>query len=268
MQRSDFSYDLPPDLIAQHPPAVRGASRLLYLNSPLNAVKDLQFNDLKELLLPGDLLVFNDTRVIPARIMGVKSSGGKVEILVERILDQRRVLAHVRASKAPRAGGRLIFNGVEADVLGRHGDLFELRFCEQGENMHSPLEILERIGEVPLPPYIHRPSAEDGVQTEDQERYQTVYARHSGAVAAPTAGLHFDRPLLEQLQAMGVQSAFVTLHVGAGTCHPVRAEHIEDHAMHAECVQVIAAVCEQLRAARARGADGARACSGAVMAPR
>lgn len=264
MQRSDFSYDLPPELIAQHPPAVRGASRLLYLNSPLNAVKDLQFNDLKELLLPGDLLVFNDTRVRPARLLGEKASGGKVEVLIERILDQHRVLAHVRASKAPHAGGRLIFQGVEAEVLGRHDDLFELGFYSTGHGTgydpesntgadpRSLLEILEQIGHVPLPPYIHRPASQAD-QAEDQERYQTVYARHPGAVAAPTAGLHFDQPLLEHLSTMGVHSAFVTLHVGAGTFRPVRAERIEEHVMHAEYVNVSAAVCEQVRATRVRG---------------
>ncbi len=253
MQRRDFYYDLPPDLIAQHPPEVRGASRLLYLDSPASAVRDLQFNDLKELLFPGDLLVFNDTRVIPARLLGVKSTGGKVEVLVERILDQRRVLAQVRASKAPRAGGRLIFNGVEAEVLGRQGDLFELCFYHSSGTEERPLmEILEQIGHVPLPPYIHRPASQAD-QAEDRERYQTVYARHPGAVAAPTAGLHFDQPLLEQISAMGVHSAFVTLHVGAGTFKPMRAEQIEDHVMHAEYVRVSATVCEQVRATRARG---------------
>ncbi len=260
MQRRDFHYDLPPTLIAQHPPAVRGTSRLLHLKVPDGTVEDLQFNHLKALLLPGDLLVFNDTRVIPARLLGVKSSGGKVEVLVERILDQRRVLAHVRASKAPRAGGRLIFNDVEVEVLGRHGDLFELGFDDSGydarhdagSNARSLLEILEHIGHVPLPPYIHRAAPHEN-QADDRERYQTVYARHSGAVAAPTAGLHFDQPMLEQISAMGVHSAFVTLHVGAGTFQPVRAERIEDHVMHAEYVHVSAAVCEQVRATRARG---------------
>ncbi len=252
MQRRDFHYDLPPALIAQHPPAVRGASRLLHLKALDGTVEDRQFNNLKELLLPGDLLVFNDTRVIPARLLGVKSSGGKVEVLVERILDQRRVLAHVRASKAPRAGGRLIFNGVEVEVLGRHGDLFELGFDNSGGSACSLLEILEQIGHVPLPPYIRRAAPQEN-QADDRERYQTVYARHPGAVAAPTAGLHFDQPLLEQISAMGVHSAFVTLHVGAGTFQPVRAERIEDHVMHAEYVHVSAAVCEQVRATRARG---------------
>lgn len=247
MQRSDFYYDLPSTLIAQYPPAVRGASRLLCLKGPNGTLEDRQFNDLKELLLPGDLLVFNDTRVIPARLLGIKSSGGKVEVLVERILDQQRVMAQVRASKAPRVGGRLIFNGVEVEVLGRQGDLFELGFYTTGDN-HSLLEILDRIGHVPLPPYIDR-----AVHYNDQERYQTVYARYPGAVAAPTAGLHFDKPLLAHISDMGVHSAFVTLHVGAGTFQPMRTERIEDHVMHAEYVQVSAAVCEQVRATRARG---------------
>lgn len=244
MQRSDFYYDLPPDLIAQHPPAVRGVSRLLCLKGWEGVLEDRQFNDLKDILLPGDLLVLNDTRVIPARLLGVKSSGGKVEALVERVLDEHRVLAHLRASKPPRASGCLIFDGVEVEVLGRQGDLFELRFADP----RPVLEILAQIGHVPLPPYINRPS-----HAEDQERYQTVYACRPGAVAAPTAGLHFDQTLLEQLRAKGVRTAFVTLHVGAGTFQPVRAERIEDHRMHAEYVEVSAAVCEQVRTTRAQG---------------
>lgn len=244
MQRSDFYYDLPPDLIAQHPPAVRGVSRLLCLKGWEGVLEDRQFNDLKDILLPGDLLVLNDTRVIPARLLGVKSSGGKVEALVERVLDEHRVLAHLRASKPPRAGGHLIFDGVEVEVLGRQGDLFELRFADP----RPVLEILAQIGHVPLPPYINRPS-----HAEDQERYQTVYACRPGAVAAPTAGLHFDQTLLEQLRAKGVRTAFVTLHVGAGTFQPVRAERIEDHRMHAEYAEVSAAVCEQVRTTRAQG---------------
>jgi S-adenosylmethionine:tRNA ribosyltransferase-isomerase len=266
MQRSDFYYDLPPGLIAQHPPTLRGESRLLHLDGGTGAVQDLQFNDLTQLVRPGDLLVFNDTRVIPARLWGVKASGGKVEVLIERILDECRVWAHVRASKAPRPGGRLIFQGIEAEMLGRQGDLFELRFdmpdnrgggavgasTPQGSSPRSLLDILEQIGQVPLPPYIHRPGSPPD-PAEDRERYQTVYARHPGAVAAPTAGLHFDTPLLARLRAMGVHSAFVTLHVGAGTFQPVRAERLEDHLMHVEYVRVDAAVCEQVRAARARG---------------
>lgn len=244
MQRRDFHYDLPDELIAQHPPEVRGASRLLCLGEG-SVPEDRRFEELPDLLRPGDLLVFNDTRVIPARLFGVKSTGGKVEVLVERVLDEHRVLVQVRASKPLRAGGLLMLEGqVEAEALGRHDDLFELRFNEP----RSVFAILEKIGRMPLPPYIAR-----AAEREDSERYQTVYARRPGAVAAPTAGLHFTDPLLAQINAMGVQTAFVTLHVGAGTFQPVRSEHVEDHRMHSEYVEVSATVCEQVRATRARG---------------
>ncbi|MFZ5593481.1 MAG: tRNA preQ1(34) S-adenosylmethionine ribosyltransferase-isomerase QueA [Pseudomonadota bacterium] len=244
MQRSDFYYDLPEELIAQHPPAVRGDSRLLYLGAG-QVREDRHFAELADMLGPGDLLVFNDTRVIPARLFGVKPTGGRVEVLVERVLDARRLLAHVRASKPPRPGGRLILEGeVEAVVLGRHGDLFELRF----DDPRPVFAVLDEIGHIPLPPYIARAEEE-----ADCERYQTVYARRPGAVAAPTAGLHFTQTLLQALAGRGVETAFVTLHVGAGTFQPVRAERIEDHRMHAEYVEVSAAVCEQVHAARACG---------------
>lgn len=244
MQRRDFHYELPEELIAQHPPEVRGASRLLCLGEG-GAPEDHRFEELPDLLRPGDLLVFNDTRVIPARLFGAKPTGGKVEVLVERVLDEHRILAQVRASKPLRTGGLLMLEGqVEAEMLGRQGDLFELRFNDP----RSVVAILDMIGHMPLPPYITR-AAEGG----DSERYQTVYARRPGAVAAPTAGLHFTDPLLAQISAMGVQTAFVTLHVGAGTFQPVRSERVEDHRMHSEYVEVSAAVCEQVRATRARG---------------
>lgn len=245
MRRSDFHYELPQELVAQYPLPERGASRLLCLDGVKEGIEDRSFGALPELLRPGDLLVFNDTRVIAARLLGTKPSGGKVEVLVERMLDEHRVLAHVRASKPPKPGGRLLLEGqLQVTVLERHGDLFELRF----ERSEPVSRILEDVGRIPLPPYISRPA-----EASDRERYQTVYASRPGAVAAPTAGLHFDRPMLERLEAMEVESAFVTLHVGAGTFQPVRVEDIEQHVMHAERVEVSTAVCEKVRAARARG---------------
>ncbi len=244
MLRRDFHYLLPPERIATHPPVCRSASRLLQL-APGGACHDRHFTDLPELLQAGDLLVFNDTRVIPARLHGHKDSGGKVEVLVERLLGQHGALAHVRSSKSPRPGTLLqLEGGIVAEVEGREDDLFRLRFA--GEP--SALELLEQHGHMPLPPYIDRADA-----PADRERYQTVYAREPGAVAAPTAGLHFDEALLTQLRSRGVEFGYVTLHVGAGTFQPVRAERIEDHRMHAEVVDVGPRVCEQITAARARG---------------
>jgi len=245
MRRRDFYFELPEELIAQQPLPQRSASRLLALDGDSGRLWDLQFNDLPDLLRPGDLLVFNDTRVIPARLYGHKVSGGKIEILIERLLDEYRALAHVRASKSPRVGARLVLaGGVLVTVLGRQGDLFELGFA----GTQPLLEILDRHGDVPLPPYIVRPA-----DAGDADRYQTVYARRPGAVAAPTAGLHFDQPLLDRLAGVGVRQEFVTLHVGAGTFQPVRAERIREHRMHAELAEVNAHVCEQVRAARAQG---------------
>ena len=245
MLRRDFHYTLPPDRIAHQPTARRSASRLLRL-APDGGCHDLRFGDLPDLLRPGDLLVFNDTRVIPARLHGHKrGSGGKVEVLVERLLDERRVLAHVRASKAPVPGTVLELEGaLQARVEGREAELFRLEFA--GDEAVQVL--LEHHGHMPLPPYIQRPD-----EPGDRERYQTVYARTPGAVAAPTAGLHFDAELLERLQASGVEFAYVTLHVGAGTFQPVRAERVEDHRMHAERVEVDAEVCARIEATRARG---------------
>ena len=243
MQRSDFNFELPEALIAQHPPKVRGDSRLLVLDGADGSVVDRDFRDLPDLLQAGDLLVFNDTRVIPARLFGHKASGGKVEVLVERILDEHRVLAHVRASKSPRAGGRLLLEeAVEVEVLGRDGALFELAFPE------PVLEVLNRVGRMPLPPYIEREAGSD-----DDERYQTVYARKAGAVAAPTAGLHFDQTMLDKLQAMGVALAYVTLHVGAGTFQPVRVDDIRQHQMHSEYLEVSAETVAAIEATKARG---------------
>ena len=243
MRVADFHFDLPEAQIARHPLAERSGSRLLVLDGPTGALAHRRFPDLLEYLRPGDLLVFNDTRVIPARLFGQKASGGKLEILVERVLDERRVLAHVRASKSPKPGSRILLeDGSGAEMLARHDALFELRFDE------PVLGLLERIGHMPLPPYIDRPD-----EAADRERYQTVYASKAGAVAAPTAGLHFDEALLEAIAAKGVERAFVTLHVGAGTFQPVRVERIEEHHMHSEWLEVSPAVVEAVAACKARG---------------
>ncbi|MCU0808609.1 MAG: tRNA preQ1(34) S-adenosylmethionine ribosyltransferase-isomerase QueA [Candidatus Contendobacter sp.] len=245
MRRQDFYYDLPPELIAQQPPARRGDSRLLTLDGASGELGDRWFRNLPELLQPGDLLVFNDTRVIPARLFGRKASGGRFEILIERLLDERRALVHLHASKSPKPGGALRFDaGFTATVLGRHGELFEISL----DGDEPWLALLERHGQTPLPPYIRRPPT-----PEDRERYQTIYARQPGAVAAPTAGLHFDQELLDRLAEQGIEQVFVTLHVGAGTFQPVRVEHIEEHVMHGEWIEVGAATCERIAAARARG---------------
>ncbi|WP_144947121.1 tRNA preQ1(34) S-adenosylmethionine ribosyltransferase-isomerase QueA [Pseudomonas oryzihabitans] len=243
MHVADFHFDLPESLIARHPLAERRGSRLLVLDGPSGELSHRHFADLLGYLRPGDLMVFNDTRVIPARLFGQKASGGKLEILVERVLDEERVLAHVRSSKSPKPGSRILIDGgAEAEMVARHEALFELKFAE------PVLPLLERVGHMPLPPYIDRPD-----EAEDRERYQTVYARNAGAVAAPTAGLHFDEPLLEAIRAKGVATAFVTLHVGAGTFQPVRVERIEDHHMHREWLQVDQAVVDAVAACRAQG---------------
>jgi S-adenosylmethionine:tRNA ribosyltransferase-isomerase len=245
MQRSDFHYLLPEALIAQRPLRERSHSRLLVLDGASGLMQDLVFSDLADLLAPDDLLVFNDTRVIPARLFGHKDSGGRVEVLVERLLDEHRVLAHLRASKSPRPGGRLRLEGnVEVEVVAREGDLFQLLFHD-GRPL---LTILEQHGHMPLPPYIER---ED--EAVDRERYQTVYARRAGAVAAPTAGLHFDEPMLNKLRVKGVNMTTVTLHVGAGTFQPVRVADIHQHRMHAEWLEVSEEVCSQVRHTREQG---------------
>jgi S-adenosylmethionine:tRNA ribosyltransferase-isomerase len=243
MRRSDFHYDLPPELIAQHPAAQRTGSRLLHVDTAKQTLSDLRFPELLSLLRPADLLIFNDTRVIPARVLGAKPTGGQVEILLERILEGRRILAHVHASKALRAEVPvLLLGGVEARFIGRHEDLFELELST------DPLEFFEKHGAMPLPPYIERAAAED-----DASRYQTVYAREDGAVAAPTAGLHFDNEMLAQCRALGVQMAYVTLHVGAGTFQSIRVEDLNQHRMHSERVIVSESVCNAVKSTRARG---------------
>jgi len=245
MQLTDFHYDLPDELIARFPLAERSASRLLCLDRKTGAITHRQFRDLAELLEPGDLLVCNNSRVIAARLVGQKASGGKVEILVERVLDAKRILAQVRASKTLKPQGVIILStDVRFTTLQRHDDLFELQ-CEDDRHV---LEVIEALGQVPIPPYFARAS-----QACDKERYQTIYAEHRGSVAAPTAGLHFDADLLSHLRTKGVEIGFVTLHVGAGTFASVRVADITQHRMHAEYIEVSAALCEQIRATKARG---------------
>ncbi len=245
MQLSDFDYHLPEHLIAKTPAATRTGSRLLSHDGPTGELIDQHFTDLLAALNSGDLMVFNNTRVIPARVFGAKLSGGKIEMLVERVISPTRVNAHVRSSKSPKPGSQLLLGDeVLVTVLGRDGDLFVIDFPED----QPVIEVLERIGHMPLPPYIDR--ADDA---NDQERYQTVYNQHKGAVAAPTAGLHFDDAMLAAIQAKGVQLAFVTLHVGAGTFQPVRVENVKEHVMHAEYMIVDEATCEAVRQTKAAG---------------
>ncbi len=245
MQRTDFQFDLPDELIAQFPAQQRSASRLLSLNGRTGDLADKQFTDIIDLLDPKDLLVFNNTKVIPARLLGQKDSGGKIEILVERIIDEHRVLAHLKSSKSPTAGRRLLIeNALDIKVLGRQGALFELRV----DSELSATEALQKYGRLPLPPYIERE-----VDQADFERYQTVYAQHIGAVAAPTAGLHFDQDILETLSQKGIETAEITLHVGAGTFQPVRVDDIQTHQMHSERMIVTDEVVNKVEAVRQRG---------------
>ena len=245
LKKSDFHYELPRELIAQEPLPERSASRLLLVDAPRQALADHRFQELPELLRPGDLLVFNDTRVLPARLFAHKPSGGAVEVMLERVTGTHTATAMLGVSHKPHDGDTILLNdGTPVRVTGRDGQFFALRFEGQ-----EPLEkLLLRIGHVPLPPYIDRPDA-----AADSERYQTVYARNPGAVAAPTAGLHFDLPLLNALRARDIEYGYVTLHVGAGTFQPVRAEQIEDHHMHREWLNVGAELVEKIHRTRARG---------------
>ncbi|KAB8310053.1 tRNA preQ1(34) S-adenosylmethionine ribosyltransferase-isomerase QueA [Erwinia endophytica] len=275
MRVADFSFALPESLIAHYPQAQRSRCRLLSLNGSDGELTHGVFTDLLDKLNPGDLLVFNNTRVIPARVFGRKASGGKIEVLVERMLDDHRVLAHVRSSKAPKPGAGLLLGddeSVKATMLARHDALFELRF----EDPRTVLDILNAVGHMPLPPYINRPD-----EQADRELYQTVYSERPGAVAAPTAGLHFDQSMLAALRDKGVETAFVTLHVGAGTFQPVRVASIEDHIMHAEYAEVPQEVVDAVLACKARGnrvvavgttsvrslESAAQAAQGALIAP-
>ncbi len=245
MKKSDFHFELPPELIAQAPPAERSAGRLLVLDVAADTRDDRAITDLPSLLAPGDLLVFNDTRVLPARLFGRKPSGGAVEILVERVTGSHEATVQLGASKKPKEGGAIeLGDGSIARVLGRDGEFFRLRF-----ESTDPLDkLLPKLGRLPLPPYITRePDAGDA------ERYQTIFAREPGAVAAPTAGLHFDDALLAALRARGVETGHVTLHVGAGTFQPMRAESLGDHVMHREWLNVGAGLVEKVRQTRVRG---------------
>src|SRR5262245_25366969 len=238
----DFDYELPPELIAQHPSASRSGSRLLALSG--ESLVDHRFADLPRLLSPGDLLVLNDTKVIRARLFGRKETGGRIEVLIERLLPQNEALAQVHAGRAAKPGSTLeLDGGLTLRVLAREGEFYRLSFPGEA------LELLERYGRVPLPPYItHAP------ETEDESRYQTVYARAPGAVAAPTAGLHFDEALIAALGKRGVGFAYVTLHVGAGTFQPVRVSNLSDHRMHAERYEIPEKTASAIAATRARGA--------------
>jgi S-adenosylmethionine:tRNA ribosyltransferase-isomerase len=245
VKKSDFHYELPPGLIAQAPLPQRSASRLLLLGPVPAAPADRHVRDLPALLEPGDLLVFNDTRVLPARVFGHKESGGRVEILVERVLGTHEAKAQLGVSKSPKPGSRIVLDdGTPVTVIDRDGEFYLLRF-----DCSEPLEkLLLRSGRLPLPPYIQRAPGAD-----DAERYQTVFAKELGAVAAPTAGLHFDDELLAALRARGIEFGTVTLHVGAGTFQPVRADQLDQHVMHSEWLNVGAELCEKIAATRARG---------------
>ncbi|MBI6549006.1 tRNA preQ1(34) S-adenosylmethionine ribosyltransferase-isomerase QueA [Xenorhabdus lircayensis] len=290
MRVADFTFELPEELIAHYPQPQRSGCRLLSLDGETGELTHGIFTDVLDKLEAGDLLVFNNTRVIPARLFGRKATGGKLEVLVERMLDNKRVLAHVRASKAPKEGAELILGedvlgedvlgenafgearSIKATMLARHDTLFEIRFDDD----RDVLTILDQIGHMPLPPYIARPD-----EDADRELYQTVYSERPGAVAAPTAGLHFDEPLLAALREKGIEMAFVTLHVGAGTFQPVRVETIEDHVMHAEYAEVPQNVVDAVLACKARGnkiiavgttsvrslESAARACQDGIIAP-
>lgn len=244
MKKSDFNYHLPEHLIAQKPLPDRSASRLLCMDRASGRITDRQFTDFIDLIDARDLLVFNDTKVIPARLFGRKQTGGKVEVLIERILDAHNAIAHVRASKSPKAGAVIdLDRDHRCIVLGRQDDLFQLEF--PGANI---FELLEQIGHMPLPPYITRADDES-----DLTRYQTVFAREAGAVAAPTAGLHFDQAMMDRIKAKGVQMAFVTLHVGSGTFQPVRVEDLSEHLMHKEFFSVMSGTVDAVRQTRERG---------------
>lgn len=249
MHLSDFSYELPDELIAHFPPEQRTASRLLSMSRHTGEMTHEHFSDFISHLRPDDLLVFNNTRVIPARLLGQKASGGKIEVMIERVLNDREALAQVRASKSPKAGTSLRFDGpqdsvLSAEVLSRQGEFFHLRF-----DFNGPLtDALELFGHIPLPPYIKRAD-----ELADRERYQTVYSEKLGAVAAPTAGLHFDKALMASITALGVDTAYVTLHVGSGTFQPVRVDNVLEHQMHSEWIDISEQVCAQVRACKARG---------------
>jgi S-adenosylmethionine:tRNA ribosyltransferase-isomerase len=243
MRLSDFDYELPDELIAQLPAEQRSLSRMLHVDGANGEIADRQFLDLPSLLRAGDLLVFNNTRVMAARLHGQKDTGGKVEILIERVIEPTRCLAHVRASKSPKVGSTLLVEDAQINMVVRHDNLFELQLESAGDFY----QLMESHGHMPLPPYIDR---DDGA--DDEERYQTVFAKEMGAVAAPTAGLHFDDAMLNTLSEMGVEQAEVTLHVGAGTFQPVKTENLDEHIMHSEWLSVSEETVEKIKACKAR----------------
>ncbi len=246
MRTLDFDFYLPDHLIAQHPTSERTASRMLHVDGPNEKLSDEVFSDLPNFLNAGDLLIFNDTRVIKARLFGHKQTGGNVEVLVERVINPHVVYAHVRASRSPKVGTLIrLSDAFDAVVIARHDDLFELRFLSE----NSVLELLEQYGALPLPPYITHEAT-----IQDEERYQTVYSKNLGAVAAPTAGLHFNDGMLEQIRQKGVKIAYVTLHVGAGTFQPVRVDNIHEHKMHSELYNIPQATIDMIAATRQQGA--------------
>ena len=242
MQRTDFSFQLPEELIAKYPLAQRSKSRLLQLDGNTGQINHSAFEDILKLVLPGDLIIFNDTRVVPARMQAVKESGGKAEILVERLLSETEALVHINASNKTRPGTKLYIGEYLVEVLGREDQFYLIR------STSALKEVMEALGEMPLPPYIDRAQEED-----DKERYQTVYAKQDGAVAAPTAGLHFTDDLIAELQQLGVNTAFVTLHVGAGTFQPVRVDDIKTHQMHSEWYEVSQQTIDAILATKAAG---------------
>lgn len=253
MKLNDFHFDLPAELIARYPLAERSASRLMYVNQREADVSHKHFSDMLDLVQPGDLLVFNNTKVIPARIFGQKITGGRIEILIERIQDENHVLAMVRSSKSPKVGDEILLPlDVRFKVLGRAGQFYEFSCSSSGSvggnDGATLLQVIEAIGEIPLPPYLHRE-----VEESDKERYQTVYAKHEGSVAAPTAGFHFDHALLQKLKDKQVNMGYLMLHIGAGTFAPVRVDNVAEHQMHAEYISVSKELCQQIIDTKSRG---------------
>lgn len=245
MRTTDFDFYLPDDLIAQFPAKERSASRLLRLDGKTGKLADEKFIDLPEFIAPGDLLVFNNTKVIKARLAGSKTTGGQIEALIERVIDTQHALAHIKSSRSPKPGSKLLFaDAFEAEVIERQDDLFLIKILSN----RDLLDLLDQYGSLPLPPYI-----EHDADSHDDERYQTVYAEQPGAVAAPTAGLHFDEAMLERLKAHGVNIAYVTLHVGAGTFQPVRVDNISEHKMHSELYSVPEETVALIKATQAQG---------------
>lgn len=245
MKREDFFYHLPNELIARYPTTNRSDSRLMVLNKNTGAIQHCIFREMINCLKPNDLLVFNDSRVIHARLLGEKETGGRVEVLVERVLPNQEALVHIRSSRSPKNESLLLLEkSIKVKVLGRQEDLFYLKFLSE----KPVIELLETFGHIPLPPYIDRPDEE-----QDRERYQTVYSKIKGSVAAPTAGLHFDEALLEKIKEKGVECGYVTLHVGAGTFQPVKTDNIQEHKMHSEWITVSQKICDQVQKAKEKG---------------